>query len=173
MMLCLMVFPALASAESMQLNSAESLAEQSETQVKRAKYTLKDLESLEGADVVFVSKMMLSMAKGVVPSTPMGNAGNMKDLMKELTGVHVISVENRSSVKKGLQILAEVVASEKLEVLMQMKESDGDDVTFYYKAAKNNEDAELILVTNESGDELTVIRLRGNVDVAKLQQLTK
>lgn len=168
LMLCMFGLPSVLSAA----NSVEPevVLDESSAQQKK-KYTFKDLEQLEGTDVVYVSKMMLSMAKGFMPDVA-GNGVDVKGLMKDLTGVHIISVENRNSVKKALSILDNIIASGKYEVIMQMKEAGSDDLIFYYKEADKKEDAEMLLVTNEKGEELSIIRLKGTVNLQKLKELT-
>lgn len=151
---------------------ADEMFEESSTQQKMSKYSFKDLENLEGADVVFVSKMMLSMAKGFVPDMSASGV-DMKRVMKDLTGVHIISIENKASVKKALFILANLLKGDNYEVMMKMKEAGSDDVTFYYKESKTKGESEFLMVTNEGGEELSIIRLKGNINLEKLQGLTK
>lgn len=162
-------FPTLVLATNSE--SSELMLEEAMTQKKKSKYTFKDLEKLEGVDVVFVSKMMLSLAKGFIPTDVGAGGVDVKGLMKDLTGVHIISIENPASVKKALVMLSDLLDSD-YEVIMTMKESGSDDLTFYYKESKNKDDSELVMVTNEGGKELSIIRLKGKIDFEKLQKLT-
>lgn len=149
----------------------DALLEESVTQRKKSKYNFSDLEKLEGVSVVYVSKMMLSLAKGFVPDMD-ARGVDMKGLMKDLTGVHILSIENSSSVKKALPILQSLVDSGEYEVAMKMKDS-GDDLTFYIKQDPSGRESELLMVNNEDGDELSIIRLMGKINLEKLKGLTK
>lgn len=169
LMLTILCYPFTVLATN--LGDSEVFLEESVTQKKKSKYTFSDLERLEGVSVVYVSKMMLSLAKGFVPDVN-ANGMDMRGLMKDLTGVHILNIENASSVKKAIPIIQSLVDSGEYEIAMKMKD-DGDDLTFYIKQDSRGKESEMIMVNNEDGKELSIIRLMGRIDMEKLRGLTK
>ena len=82
---------------------------------------------------VYISKYMLGMAgKNATPSVP---GVDIKTLAGKLTGIQIVSTENKAAQAKLKNDAKSIMAKDKYELLMQMKEDDSK-VNIYHHIAK-------------------------------------
>ena len=82
---------------------------------------------------VYISKYMLGMAgKNATPSVP---GVDIKTLAGKLTGIQIVSTENKAAQAKLKNDAKSIMAKDKYELLMQMKEDDSK-VNIYHHIDK-------------------------------------
>ena len=116
---------------------------------------------------VYISKYMLSMAgKNATPSVP---GVDIKTLAGKLTGIQIVSTENKAAQTKLKNDAKSIMAKDKYELLMQMKEDDSK-VNIYHHIAKQQS---AVVMQVENDEELTLMIFSGKFtleDVMKMAQ---
>ena len=116
---------------------------------------------------VYISKYMLSMAgKNATPSVP---GVDIKTLAGKLTGIQIVSTENKAAQAKLKNDAKSIMAKDKYELLMQMKEDDSK-VNIYHHIAKQQS---AVVMQVENDEELTLMIFSGKFtleDVMKMAQ---
>ena len=116
---------------------------------------------------VYISKYMLGMAgKNATPSVP---GVDIKTLAGKLTGIHIVSTENKAAQAKLKNDAKSIMAKDKYELLMQMKEDDSK-VNIYHHIAKQQS---AVVMQVEDDEELTLMIFSGKFtleDVMKMAQ---
>ena len=116
---------------------------------------------------VYISKYMLSMAgKNATPSVP---GVDIKTLAGKLTGIQIVSTENKAAQAKLKNDAKSIMAKDKYELLMQMKEDDSK-VNIYHHIAKQQS---AVVMQVEDNEELTLMIFSGKFtldDVMKMAQ---
>ena len=116
---------------------------------------------------VYISKYMLSMAgKNATPSVP---GVDIKTLAGKLTGIQIINAENKAAQAKLKNDAKSIMAKDKYELLMQMKEDDSK-VNIYHHIAKQQS---AVVMQVENDEELTLMIFSGKFtleDVMKMAQ---
>ena len=116
---------------------------------------------------VYISKYMLSMAgKNATPSVP---GVDIKTLAGKLTGIQIVSTENKAAQAKLKNDAKSIMAKDKYELLMQMKEDDSK-VNIYHHIAKQQS---VVVMQVEDNEELTLMIFSGKFtleDVMKMAQ---
>ena len=116
---------------------------------------------------VYISKYMLGMAgKNATPSVP---GVDIKTLAGELTGIQIVSTENKAAQAKLKNDAKSIMAKDKYELLMQMKEDDSK-VNIYHHIAKQQS---AVVMQVEDNEELTLMIFSGKFtleDVMKMAQ---
>ena len=116
---------------------------------------------------VYISKYMLGMAgKNATPSVP---GVDIKTLAGKLTGIQIVSTENKAAQAKLKNDAKSIMAKDKYELLMQMKEDDSK-VNIYHHIAKQQS---AVVMQVEDKEELTLMVFSGKFtleDVMKMAQ---
>lgn len=116
---------------------------------------------------VYISKYMLGMAgKSAAPSVP---GVDMKSMASKLTGIQIISSEAKSVCAKLKNDVKDMLAQDKYEVLMQVKE-DGSKVDIYYRVGKQQ--SVVVMVVDDDGDA-TVMVFSGTFTMDDVMKMAK
>ena len=116
---------------------------------------------------VYISKYMLGMAgKSAAPSVP---GVDMKSMASKLTGIQIISSEAKSVCTKLKNDVKDMLAQDKYEVLMQVKE-DGSKVDIYYRVGKQQ--SVVVMVVDDDGDA-TVMVFSGTFTMDDVMKMAK
>lgn len=122
---------------------------------------------MKNVTYVYISKYMLSMAgKNATPSVP---GVDIKTLAGKLTGIQIVSTENKAAQAKLKNDAKSIMAKDKYELLMQMKEDDSK-VNIYHHIAKQQS---AVVMQVENDEELTLMIFSGKFtldDVMKMAQ---
>ena len=116
---------------------------------------------------VYISKYMLSMAgKNATPSVP---GVDIKTLAGKLTGIQIVSTENKAAQAKLKNDVKGIISKDKYELLMQMNEDDSR-VNIYHHITKQQS---AVVMQVEDKEELTLMVFSGKFtldDVMKMAQ---
>ena len=116
---------------------------------------------------VYISKYMLAMAgKNATPSVP---GVDIKTLAGKLTGIQIVSTENKAAQAKLKNDVKGIISRDKYELLMQMNEDDSR-VNIYHCIAKQQS---AVVMQVEDKEELTLMVFSGKFtleDVMKMAQ---
>ena len=116
---------------------------------------------------VFISKYMLSIAgKNATPSVP---GVDIKTLLNKLTGIQIISTENKGAQTKLKNDVKAIMAKDKYEVLMQMNEDDGKVNIFH--SINKHQSAVVMLI--EGSNEVTVMVFSGKFTLKDVMKMTQ
>lgn len=122
---------------------------------------------IKNVTYVYISKYMLGMAgKNATPSVP---GVDIKTLAGKLTGIQIVSTENKAAQAKLKNDAKSIMAKDKYELLMQMKEDDSK-VNIYHHIAKQQS---AVVMQVEDDEELTLMIFSGKFtleDVMKMAQ---
>ena len=122
---------------------------------------------MKNVSYVYISKYMLGMAsKSAAPSVP---GVDMKSLASKLTGIQIISSEEKAARTKLKNDVKEILAREKYEVLMQVRE-DGSKVDIYHCVGKQQ--SVVVMLTDED-DSTTVMVFSGHFTMDDIMKMTK
>ena len=122
---------------------------------------------MKNVTYVFISKYMLGMAgKNATPSVP---GVDVKTLLNKLTGIQIISSENKAARTKLRNDVSAMMAKDKYEVLMQMNEDDSK-VNIFHSIDKK-QSAVVMLV--EDNNEVTVMVFSGKFTLEDVMKLTE
>ena len=116
---------------------------------------------------VYISKYMLGMAgKNATPSVP---GVDIKTLAGKLTGIQIVSTEDKAAQAKLKNDAKSIMAKDKYELLLQMKDDDSK-VNIYHHIAKQQS---AVVMQVENDEELTLMIFSGKFtldDVMKMAQ---
>lgn len=121
---------------------------------------------MKNVSYVYISKYMLGMAGKSTPSVP---GVDMKSLVSKLTGLQIISSEEKSARAKLKNDVKDILAREKYEVLMQVREDDSK-VDIYHCVGKQQ--SVVVMLMNED-DSTTVMVFSGNFTLDDVMKMTK
>ena len=122
---------------------------------------------MKNVSYVYISKYMLGMAsKSITPSVP---GIDMKSLASKLTGLQIVSSEDKSAREKLRSDVREILARDKYEVLMQVRDDDSK-VDIYHCVGKQQ--SAVVMLTDED-DSTTVMVFSGHFTLADVMKLTK
>lgn len=122
---------------------------------------------MKNVSYVYISKYMLGMAgKSAAPSVP---GVDMKSLTSKLTGLQIISSEEKSARMKLKSDVKEILARDKYEVLMQVRE-DGSKVDIYHCVGKQQ--SAVVMMVDED-DNATVMVFSGHFTLDDVMKMTK
>ena len=129
--------------------------------------TFEKYADMKNVSYVYISKYMLGMAsKSAAPSVP---GVDMKSLASKLTGIQIISSEEKAARTKLKNDVKEILAREKYEVLMQVRE-DGSKVDIYHCVGKQQ--SVVVMLTDED-DSTTVMVFSGHFTIDDIMKMTK
>ena len=116
---------------------------------------------------VYISKYMLGMAgKNATPSVP---GVDIKTLAGKLTGIQIVSTENKAAQEKLKNDVKAILARDKYELMMQMNEDDSRVNIFHHIAKQQS----AVVMQVEDNEELTLMVFSGRFtldDVMKMAQ---
>ena len=122
---------------------------------------------MKNVSYVYISKYMLGMAgKSAAPSVP---GVDMKSLTSKLTGLQIISSEEKSARMKLKSDVKEILARDKYEVLMQVREDDSK-VDIYHCVGKQQ--SAVVMMVDED-DSATVMVFSGHFTLDDVMKMTK
>lgn len=122
---------------------------------------------MKNVSYVYISKYMLGMAsKTSMPSVP---GVDMKSLASKLTGIQIISTEEKTARAKLKNDVKDILARNKYEVLMQMRE-DGNKVDIYHCIGKQQS---VVVMLIDENDSATVMIFSGNFTMDDVMKMTK
>ena len=122
---------------------------------------------MKNVSYVYISKYMLGMAsKTSMPSVP---GVDMKSLASKLTGIQIISTEEKTARAKLKNDVKDILARDKYEVLMQMRE-DGNKVDIYHCIGKQQS---VVVMLMDEDDSATVMIFSGNFTLDDVMKMTK
>ena len=122
---------------------------------------------MKNVSYVYISKYMLGMAsKASMPSVP---GVDTKSLASKLTGIQIISSEEKTARAKLRNDVKNILAHDKYEVLMQIRE-DGDKVDIYHCVGKQQS---VVVMLMDEDDSATVMVFSGNFTLDDVMKMTK
>lgn len=122
---------------------------------------------MKNVSYVYISKYMLGMAsKASMPSVP---GVDTKSLASKLTGIQIISSEEKTARAKLRNDVKNILAHDKYEVLMQIRE-DGDKVDIYHCVGKQQS---VVVMLMDEDDSATVMIFSGNFTLDDVMKMTK
>ena len=122
---------------------------------------------MKNVSYVYISKYMLGMAsKASMPSVP---GVDMKTLASKLTGIQIISSEEKTARAKLRNDVKDILARDKYEVLMQIRE-DGDKVDIYHCVGKQQS---VVVMLMDEDDSATVMIFSGHFTMDDVMKMTK
>lgn len=122
---------------------------------------------MKNVSYVYISKYMLGMAsKTSMPSVP---GVDTKSLASKLTGIQIISSEEKTARVKLKNDVKDILAHDKYKVLMQIRE-DGDKVDIYHCVGKQQS---VVVMLMDEDDSATVMIFSGNFTLDDLMKMTK
>ena len=122
---------------------------------------------MKNVSYVYISKYMLGMAgKAATPSVP---GVDMRSLARKLTGIQIISTEEKTARAKLKNDVKGILARDKYEVLMQIRD-DGSKVDIYHCIGKQQ--SVVVMLTDEA-DSATVMVFSGTFTMDDVMKMTK
>ena len=122
---------------------------------------------IKNVSYVYISKYMLGMAsKASMPSVP---GVDTKSLASKLTGIQIISSEEKTARAKLRNDVKDILARDKYEVLMQIRE-DGDKVDIYHCVGKQQS---VVVMLMDEDDSATVMIFSGHFTMDDVMKMTK
>ena len=122
---------------------------------------------MKNVSYVYISKYMLGMAsKASMPSVP---GVDTKSLASKLTGIQIISSEEKTARVKLRNDVKDILARDKYEVLMQIRE-DGDKVDIYHCVGKQQS---VVVMLMDEEDSATVMIFSGNFTLDDIMKMTE
>jgi len=122
---------------------------------------------MKNVSYVYISKYMLGMAsKASMPSVP---GVDTKTLASKLTGLQIISSEEKTTRTKLKNDVKDILDRDKYEVLMQIRE-DGDKVDIYHCVGKQQS---VVVMLMDEDDSATVMIFSGNFTMDDVMKMTK
>ena len=122
---------------------------------------------MKNVSYVYISKYMLGMAsKASMPSVP---GVDTKSLSSKLTGIQIISSEEKTARAKLRNDVKDILARDKYEVLMQIRE-DGDKVDIYHCVGKQQS---VVVMLMDEDDSATVMIFSGHFTMDDVMKMTK
>ncbi|MBR4925963.1 MAG: DUF4252 domain-containing protein [Prevotella sp.] len=122
---------------------------------------------MKNVSYVYISKYMLGMAsKSAMPSVP---GVDMKSMISKLTGIQIISSEEKAARTKLKNEVKGILARDKYEVLMQIREDDSK-VDIYHCIGKQQ--SVVVMLTDED-DSTTVMVFSGHFTMDDVMKMTK
>ena len=122
---------------------------------------------MKNVSYVYISKYMLGMAsKASMPSVP---GVDTKTLASKLTGIQIISSEEKTARVKLKNDVKAILDRDKYEVLMQMRE-DGSKVDIYHCVGKQQS---VVVMLMDEDDSATVMIFSGNFTLDDVMKMTE
>ena len=122
---------------------------------------------MKNVSYVYISKYMLGMtSKASMPSVP---GVDTKSLASKLTGIQIISSEEKTAREKLKNDVKDILARNKYEVLMQIRE-DGNKADIYHCVGKQQS---VVVMLMDEDDSATVMIFSGNFTLDDVMKMAK
>ena len=122
---------------------------------------------MKNVSYVYISKYMLRLASNSsMPSVP---GVDTKSLVSKLTGIQIISSEDKSARIKLKNDVRDILARDKYEVLMQMREDDSK-VDIYHCVGKQQS---VVVMLMDEDDSSSVMIFSGHFTLDDVMKMTK
>ena len=123
---------------------------------------------MKNVSYVYISKYMLGMAGKV--ATPAAIPGvDIRALASKLTGIQIITAEETTVRKKLKNDVKEILARDKYEVLMQIREDDSK-VDIYHCMGKQQS---VVVMMVDEDDNATVIVFSGKFNIEDVMKMVQ
>lgn len=124
------------------------------------------LSDINGVEVVYISKAMLSMMPNMkMPGVNIGNTAS------KLESLQILSTETKSAATNLRREIDKHIKNGEYETLMYVKDQ-GSKTEFYTKKTQDKKNSEMIMITQDN-DEITIIRFLGNFNIKDIQSITQ
>ena len=122
---------------------------------------------MKNVSYVYISKYMLGMAgKTATPAVP---GVDTKSLFGKLTGIQIISSEDKVARTKLKSDVKDILSRDKYEVLMQIREDDSK-VDIYHCVGKQQS---VVVMFMDEDDTATVMVFSGHFTMEDIMKMTK
>ena len=122
---------------------------------------------MKNVTYVFISKYMLGMAgKNAAISAP---GIDVKSLSSKLTGIQIITSENKATRTKLKNEVKAIMAKDKYELLMQVNEDDSKVNIFHHIGKQQS----AVIMQVEGDDELSVLVFSGKFTLDDVMKMTQ
>ena len=122
---------------------------------------------MKNVTYVFISKYMLGMAgKNAGLSVP---GVDVKTLANKLTGIQIISSENKGAQTKLKNDVKDIMAKDKYELLMQVNEDDSKVNIFHHVTKQQS----AVIMQVEDDEELTILVFSGKFSLEDVMKMTQ
>lgn len=122
---------------------------------------------MKNVTYVFISKYMLGMAgKNSGLSVP---GVDVKTLANKLTGIQIISSENKGAQTKLKNDVKAIMAKDKYELLMQVNEDDSKVNIFHHVGKQQS----AVIMQVEDDEELTILVFSGKFSLEDVMKMTQ
>ncbi len=122
---------------------------------------------MKNVTYVFISKYMLGMAgKNAGLSVP---GVDVKTLANKLTGIQIISSENKGAQTKLKNDVKAIMAKDKYELLMQVNEDDSKVNIFHHVGKQQS----AVIMQVEDDEELTILVFSGKFSLEDVMKMTQ
>ena len=122
---------------------------------------------MKNVTYVFISKYMLGMAgKNAGLSVP---GVDVKTLANRLTGIQIISSENKGAQTKLKNDVKAIMAKDKYELLMQVNEDDSKVNIFHHVTKQQS----AVIMQVEDDEELTILVFSGKFSLEDVMKMTQ
>ena len=122
---------------------------------------------MKNVTYVYISKFMLGMAgKNAAPSVP---GVDISNLSKKLTGIQIITTENKGARSKLREDAKSIIAKDKYELMMQINEDDSK-VNIYHHIGKQQS---AVIMQVEEDDEFVIMVFSGKFTLEDVMKMTQ
>ena len=122
---------------------------------------------MKNVTYVYISKFMLGMAgKNAAPSVP---GVDISNLSKKLTGIQIITTENKGARSKLREDAKSILAKDKYELMMQINEDDSK-VNIYHHIGKQQS---AVIMQVEEDDEFVIMVFSGKFTLEDVMKMTQ
>ena len=122
---------------------------------------------MKNVTYVFISKYMLGMAgKNSAISAP---GIDVKSLSSKLTGIQIITSENKATRTKLKNEVKAIMAKDKYELLMQVNEDDSKVNIFHHIGKQQS----AVIMQVEGDDELSILVFSGKFTLDDVMKMTQ
>ena len=122
---------------------------------------------MKNVTYVFISKYMLGMAgKNAGLSVP---GVDVKTLGNKLTGIQIITSENKAARTKLKNEVKAIMAKDKYELLMQVNEDDSKVNIFHHVTKQQS----AVIMQVEDDEELTILVFSGKFSLEDVMKMTQ
>lgn len=127
----------------------------------------------EGVTSINISPEMFGFLGGMDMSDSSGDVKNAQSVMKQMSGLKMISFENKSSteISDFYKEIKKTIPLDDYAELMSVNDVDSD-VRFLVKKSSKDKISELLMIV-KSDDEILVMSMLGDMDMNTISQIGK
>ena len=119
----------------------------------------------EGVTYVYISRTLLSLARGGMLSTPSVPSMKTDEILPKLSAIQIIKSEDNAA-RKLLREASKIVSTQKYELLMQI-DDDGNKVKIYFR--ESGKQSVIIMISSSDDDETNVLVFSGKFTLKDVQ----